>query len=310
LTHPPGSFGKRPLHSVTVRAPAEVNLHLEVLRQRPDGFHEIESVLQAVTVFDLLQVSLLDVRGGGPPQLELTVRPAGTAPEGEENLCWQAARLFCHRLGCSGRMRIELRKEIPAGAGLGGGSSDAAAVLLACDHLFGTGLEAADLERLGAELGSDVPFFVRGGTALARGRGTELHPLPAIRRGHFLIVKPDLTISTAEVYATLRMGLTVRRAKGNMQGIKALIARFPTRAWFGFNRLEEVVLPRHPVLQRLVLRLKEEAPVAMLTGTGAAAVGVFPGEEGPSRLMNDLAQKGWYIRLAVPHPAGVELTGS
>ncbi len=299
----------RPPRRVLVRAPAKVNLHLEVLRRRPDGFHEIETILQALRLFDELEVELLEARPGGEPLIDLAVRPPGAAPDGEDNLCCRAVRHFCRRLRRSGRFRLRLRKEIPAAAGLGGGSSDAAAALVACDRLLGTRLEPAELERLAAPLGSDVPFFIRGGTALARGRGTELTPLPAIRRGRFLLVKPPFEIRTQDVYDGLKMGLTVRGPKANMQGAKALLARFPTDAWFGFNRLEEVVLPAHPELQRLVLQLRETAPVAMLSGSGATVVAVFAADDDRplEGLRQELARTDWFVRVVGPHTAGVEI---
>lgn len=299
------SLGRR----VVVRAPAKVNLHLEVLRQRPDGYHEIETVLQAIDLFDTVTVTLL-ASGDDPAaqRLQLRVTPPDAAPGGADNLCWQAVRLFGHATGRHGVLEIDLHKEIPAGAGLGGGSADAAAVLVALDRLHGTGLDAAELEQLAAQLGSDVPFFIRGGTQIGRGRGTQLTPLSAIRSGVFLIVKPPLSIETARIYGQLKIGLTVRGPKCNLQHIKALIARFPSSSWFGFNRLEEVVLPAHPVLQRLVLRLKELAPIAMLTGSGAAVVGVFDDHDWTAQIRDEFAAPDWFVRVLGPHPAGVEIT--
>lgn len=291
---------------VRLRAPAKVNLHLEVIRQRHDGYHEIETVFQAIGLFDTVRVTLLERLPGGEPRLELLVTPAGAAPESDDNLCARAVRLFCQRQRVSGHLQIELGKEIPAGSGLGGGSSDAMATLLACDRLFGTALEPSQLLALGAELGADVPFFLAGGTALGRGLGTDLTPLPAIRVGHFLVMKPNFDLATAGVYTGLKMGLTVRTTVANIRVIKPLIARFPSTTWFGYNRLEEVVLPAHPELQRALAQLREVAPVAMMTGSGSALYGVFP-EEGSaagmaSRIRNDFP----FIRCVLPHPAGVQ----
>ena len=288
-------------------APAKVNLHLEVLRLRQDGYHEIETILQAIKLFDTVTVERRKAFSIGAPQIELRVRPAGAAPAGPENLCWRAARRFCRVTGCGGRLRIELQKEIPAAAGLGGGSSDAAAVLVACDRLFGTGLEVAALEGLAAEIGSDAPFFIRGGTQLGRGRGTELTVLPTIRSGQFLIIKPDIDLSTEEVYSGLRMGLTVRSPKANITGVKSLIARFPTGSWFGLNRLEEVVVPSHPELQRLIVHLQELAPVAMLSGSGAAVVAVFAEDYDLARISGEFARSDWFVRVVGPHAVGVEI---
>lgn len=290
--------------TVTVQAPAKVNLHLEVLRQRHDGYHEIETIFQAVKMFDSLRVTLSDRYPGGEPDIQLTVSPAGNAPANESNLCWQAARHFCREQGVSGRITIELTKKIPSAAGLGGGSSDAAAVLVACDRLFGTKLEPQELEKLGAPLGADVPFFIQGGTAMGRGTGTILTRMPTIRTGQFLIVKPGLELKTQDVYSHLKMGLTVNSAKANIQVMKSILARFPQNTWPGFNRLEEVVLPQQPALQRIVLRLRELAPVAMLSGSGSSAVAVFSDGQAIDEIVGEFQEAGLFVSVVGPHAAG------
>jgi 4-diphosphocytidyl-2-C-methyl-D-erythritol kinase len=293
---------------VTLRAPAKVNLHLEVLRLRPDGYHDIETILQAVTLFDRLKLTLHDRFPSRKPQIDLIVRPAGTAPADGTNLCCQAVRLFCREMGVSGHIRLDLAKEIPCEAGLGGGSSNAAAALIGCNQLFGTGLEISELEALLAQIGSDAPFFVRGGTLLGRGRGSDLTPLPAIGRGYFLLIKPEIQLKTSSVYAKLKMGLTVRSPKATLSGVKSLIARFPTSSWFGFNRLEEVVFPAQPALQRMVLQLRELAPVAMLSGSGSAAFAVFPAADQATEIAKGFARFCPFVRIVVPHAGGVEFT--
>jgi len=165
--------GRRPVgRSVTLRAPAKVNLHLEVLRLRHDGYHEIETVLQALALFDTVRVTLHEAYPGGQPRIDLAVAGDVPVPGDETNLCWRAARHFCRETGVSGRISLHLDKTIPAGAGLGGGSADAAAVLVGCDRLFGTGLEIGALEKLGGGLGSNVPFFMRGDRRDWRRHGT------------------------------------------------------------------------------------------------------------------------------------------
>lgn len=294
--------------SVIARAPAKVNLHLEVLRQRHDGYHEVETILQAVSLFDELRITLVEQYAGGKSDIDLTVQAGSAVPADESNLCWRAADHFCRSTGSSGRLAIHLKKNIPAAAGLGGGSSDAAAVLVACDRLFGTGLDDEELEKLAAPLGADVPFFVRGGTALGRGIGTILTPLPRIRTGQFLIVKPDLELKTNEVYGNLKMGLTLNVSKANIAVIRSILARFPQSTWPGFNRLEEAVLPQHPFLQRLVHQLREAAPIAMLSGSGSAVVAVFGEGEDLAPLVAELAETGLFVRVVGPHISGVEIT--
>ncbi len=293
--------------TLRLRAPAKVNLHLEVLRQRHDGYHDIETILQAVRIFDRVAVTLVEQYPGGEPRIELAVSGSGDVPKGAANLCWQAARHFCRETGSSGRLAIDLTKNIPVAAGLGGGSSDAAAVLKACNDLFGTKLDDAELEHLAAPLGADVPFFVRGGTAMGRGIGTELTSLPRISRCQFLIVKPAMHLKTQDVYGDLKMGLTVNSAKANIGVVGPLLTRFPQRSWPGFNRLEEVVLPSQPAIQRLVHRLRELAPIAMLSGSGAAAYAAFAVDDDLSEVVAEFAEAGLYVEVVGPHPSGVEL---
>jgi len=302
--------GKKAINrTVRVQAPAKVNLHLEVLRQRHDGYHEIETILQAVSLFDLVEVTLFEQFAGGEPEIGITVEGSRKVPADETNLCWQAARRFCREMRLSGRLEIRLHKEIPVAAGLGGGSSDAAAVLVACDRLFGTKLDAERLEQLGSPLGADVPFFIRGGTALGRGIGTKLSRLPTIRNGQFLIVKPPFELRTVDVYSDLKMGLTVNSAKANIQVIKPLLARFPQSTWPGFNRLEDVVLPSQPSLQRLVLRMRELAPIALLSGSGSAVVGVFAEGRNLGEITGEFEETCRFVRIVGPHAAGVKVQG-
>ena len=306
MSEAPFTQGSRPVgRTVTVRAPAKVNLHLEVLRRRHDGYHEIETVLQAVALFDTLRVTLHEQRRGGAPRLDLVVGGDSTVPADSTNLAWRAVRHFCRETGLSGRFSLHLDKEIPAAAGLGGGSADAAAALLACDRLLETGLEPARLEKLGSALGSDVPFFIRGGTQLGRGRGPLLSPLPTVRTGQFLIAKPPFELSTSDVYGRLKMGLTVHSPAANIQVLKPILARFPQKTWPGYNRLEEVVLPEQPALQRLVMSMQKLAPVAMLSGSGSAVVGVFPDGQDLAAIRDEFEQAGLWVKIVRPHAAGV-----
>ncbi len=292
---------------IRVSAPGKVNLHLEVLRQRHDGFHEIETILQAIDLQDTVRVTLRERRVGRAPDIELLVRPDGVIPDDERNLCWRAARLFCHEQRVSGHLQIELDKVVPAGAGLGGGSSDAMATLVACDRLFGTGLDHDALAAMGAKLGADVPFFLRGGTQLARGVGTELIPLPQLRPVGFVILKPRFSIDTGTVYGALKMGLTVRSPAANLQVIKPLLARFPSRPWFGFNRLEDVVLPAHPDLSRVLLQLREKCPVAMLSGSGSAIFGVTGTRGQAEELVRQFRDAMDFVSAVGPLDRGVRI---
>ncbi len=177
---------------VQIEAPAKVNLFLKVGRRRPDGYHEVLTLLQTVELCDLVEVELS--RGGIRLEVE------GDLPCGEDNLCLRAARVFELRTGIKVEALIRLHKRIPVGAGLGGGSADAAAVLLGLNLLLGEPMGEDELQRAGMELGSDVPFFFLGGTALAEGRGELVRRVPAARRFRVLLLNPGFSLSTAEVY--------------------------------------------------------------------------------------------------------------
>jgi 4-diphosphocytidyl-2-C-methyl-D-erythritol kinase len=192
---------------VSTLAPAKINWTLEVLGRRPDGYHEVRTVFQTVDLCDRVRVS-----PAADLELVLTgpIGQAGTPLTGvpaSENLAYRAAALLRDRAGRrSLGARIELEKAIPAGAGLGGGSSDAAATLRALDRLWGLSLPPAELARLGAQLGADVPFFLFGGTALGRGRGDEVTPLADVASRRFVLIVPRrrLARKTAAMYARLR----------------------------------------------------------------------------------------------------------
>ncbi len=299
---------RAPRRRVSLRSPAKVNLHLEVLHTRTDGYHEIETVLQAVTLFDHLLFELEEQWSHQPTQIDLLVEPHGTAPDDETNLVHRAIMLFCQHTGRAGDIKVTLTKNIPVQAGLGGGSGNAAAALVACNRLFNTGLSDSDLEELGEGLGSDVPFFIRGGTQLARGRGTELTKLMSIVQGRFLIIKPAISVSTPEVYDRLKLGLTTRSPKVNIRITEALIARFPTGSWFGTNRLEEVVLPDQPELQRLLRDLQDHASIALLAGSGSAIFGVFPDDHDMAGAMELLDGMDLFVHKADPFSRGVVFT--
>ncbi len=181
-------------------------------------------------------------------------------------------------------------------------------MLVACDRLFETGLEPAALEKLGAQLGADVPFFIRGGTQLGRGIGAILTPLPTVHSCQFLIIKPGLNLSTSDVYGHLNLGLTVHSPKASIAVIKPILARFPQKTWPGFNRLEDVVLPGQPGLQRLVHELRDSAVVAMLSGSGSAVFGVYPADRNLATIAGGYAEAGLFVRVVGPHPGGVEIT--
>lgn len=270
--------GRRALE---VEAPAKVNLFLRVLHRRPDGFHELETLFQAISLADRVVVSIEASDGEGP--VSLTVTGAELGPV-EENLAYRAAERFLDTTGVELRVRVELNKRIPAGAGLGGGSSDAAAVLrcLAALTDFGDGRA---LRELAAELGSDVPFFLAGSPlALGEGRGEVLTELPALPEASLVLALPDVHVATGEAYAELAS----RRAAG-LSPPSSRVGVEAKRGWLGswdevvdlaVNDFEPVVVPAHEEVRRSLEGLEERgARMPLLSGSGAACFGLFPDHE-------------------------------
>lgn len=177
-----------------VRAPAKINLWLSVGPRRPDGYHEIESIMQSVSIADTL--SIRPAEG-----IRFDVVPAGAAPEDESNLVIKAVRALWGALGRTPGAAIALDKHVPVAAGLAGGSADAAAALTGLNVMWDAGMSRKALEKIAAAVGSDVPFCVRGGTCAARGRGEILSPLPVRAPLSWVIAVPDAPLATADVYA-------------------------------------------------------------------------------------------------------------
>jgi len=253
-----------------VRAYAKLNLGLRVLYRRADGYHEIRTVFQTISLADRLDISFTRAR-------TTRIRIEGT-PEIPGNLIERAANLVLEDLSIHGSVSFHLKKNIPIGAGLGGGSSDAAAVLLALPALAGKALPADKLAMLAAQLGSDVPFFLHGGTALGLGRGEELYPLPDLPAARGLLVVPKIHSSTAEAYRDLSPRLTLIPLQNKLNS-------FQQEAWRGGgngriaaddNDFEEVVFSRHPELRQIKAQLlRFGAKPAAMTGSGSAIFGIF-----------------------------------
>jgi len=236
-------------------APAKVNLSLRVLRKREDGFHEIESLIAPVSIFDTLEIELQEEGG-----LQFTCSNDSLA--GDDNLVVRAANLFCESFGFQPNIRIHLKKEIPHGAGLGGGSSDAATTLLALDHLFETQIERTELSRLAGELGSDVPFFICQSAAWCRGRGEIVEPSPMQQSLPILLIKPPFEVPTPWAY---------QRWKDSLEILGAAYA--PQRFDWGemVNDLERPVFEKHLQLAHMKnwLLTQPEAAGAMMSGSGS-----------------------------------------
>ncbi len=262
--------------------PAKVNLYLKVLARREDGYHDLVTVMQPLTLADELRLT----PGEG---LSLDCRHP-EVPSGPQNLVWRAAEKFGAATGRVPQVHIELVKNIPVAAGLGGGSSDAAGTLLALNELTGNPLSAETLHELASELGADVPFFLRPGPAVGRGIGTVLSPLD-LPPYWYVLLNPGLAISTAWVYGNLDLKYLARAG-----------APLPA-AWDGehpekwvANDLETVTLSRYPELRELLARLSEAgATVQGMSGSGPTLFGLFHEAEAAQAAALKLRQdfSGW-----------------
>lgn len=298
----PGPARSR-VRQIKLLAPAKLNLFLEVVGRRPDGYHDLETIFQEISLADELTIQYT-VQGSGLSfdcdSRELKHSARGT------NLVERAVQGFRREFPCPGRFRIRLRKRVPIGAGLGGGSSDAAATLLGCAWLTGQltvrNRVSKKLFDLANRLGADVSFFLRGGTCLGTGLGGRLKAIEG-PRAWFVLVFPRFSISTADVYRRLRVSLTETQS---IRKIKWFLRDgAPSKLWAKhlFNRLEEVVIPATPVLRSLkesLLSLGCEA--SLMSGSGSSVFGVVSSPKLGERIAKSLRRKGykaWLVHSVV-----------
>lgn len=265
------------------KAPAKINLMLDVLHKRPDGYHEVEMIMTMVDLADRLEMSTL------PRDTIIISSQAGYIPLDEKNLAFQAAKLIKERYQVQGGVYIHLDKKIPVAAGLAGGSSDAAATLRGLNRLWNLGISDEELKTLGAELGSDVPFCVTGGTALATGRGEILTPLPCPPQCWVILAKLPINVSTADIYGRLRVEDLQDHpsASGMMKALN-------DRSFNGVcqelgNVLESVTLVRYPEVAHLKeTMMKLGADGVLMSGSGPTVFGLVSKESKVSRIYNGL----------------------
>jgi 4-diphosphocytidyl-2-C-methyl-D-erythritol kinase len=268
------------------RAHAKVNLDLRVLGTRPDGFHELRTVFQAIELHD----TLISTERPGP--FTMKCRLPGV-PLDEGNLVWQAAAGLWKALGRPGPPRdavVTIDKNIPMQAGLGGGSADAAAALLGLARLWG-GAPLTLLREVGAAIGADVSFFLSGGTALGLGLGEEIYPLVDLPPHWIVIVHPPFGVSTAEAYAWYDDDRTAGLKE--TRELQILPVPWPTRAAQMINDLEPPVVRRHPEITGLKSALREAGAVASaMSGSGSAVFGLFRSRAAAARAVKPLSKGG------------------
>ena len=277
--------------TVEKKSPCKVNLLLNLLGKRADGFHELETVMHPLNVFD--ELSFTRTTAG----LHLTCSDP-TLPVDSGNLVYRAAALFLQNAGIRDGVRIHLEKKLPLAAGLGGGSGNAANTLLGLNEMFGQPLTAQVLHDIAASLGSDIPFFLQTKPALATGRGEQIHPLdffPALRGCSFLLIHPGFGISTAWSYQTLaKFPQALNGTPGRAQKLISLLEAGDLKkadAEF-YNSLEAPALEKFPILALYQEFLREHgAATALMSGSGSTTFAIVPGQTAAENLAEKFKAK-------------------
>lgn len=284
------------MDSINEKAYAKLNISLDVTNKRADGFHDMVMVMQSVSLADDVCVTLNDTG---------TVRAKTSfsyIPGDERNLAVKAAKRYLSEIGDSEHGAIiEIKKHIPVGAGMGGGSSDAAAVLRAMNKLFNRALSPERLVEISGDVGSDVPFCVVGGTALAEGRGERLTPLPPLPPCALVILKPEFSISTPELFKKLDTQKTHHHpdTAGIIEALHAgELLPLCRRIFNVFETVDDRRMREEAELKSALL--DEGALGAVMTGTGSAVFGIFPDEEEAERACCALKDKAGFCCIAVP----------
>lgn len=296
------------MRSYSLLAAAKVNLYLEILGDRPDGYHELVMVLQSIDLADQI-----DIRSTSTESIFVHCNHP-EVPSDQRNLAYRAAQLMTQQFPDAfarfGGVEITVQKHIPVGAGLAGGSTNAASVLVGMDLLWQLGLTLSELQDLGAQLGSDVPFCIAGGTVLATGRGEQLNPLPTLDSLHLVLAKyRGLAVSTAWAYQTFRQqfhrdyvtdvqGLDQRRHRVHSGPMVAAIAHRDPReiGQLLYNDLERVVLPTHPQVQHLRDQFQQAGTLGtMMSGSGPTVFALAESQAHAQQIRD-------FVRAAIPDP--------
>jgi len=291
------------LQGVSVEAFAKINLGLAVTAARPDGYHDIETLFQSVSLSDTLVLAPLESSSG----VSLSVHGLSVS-DGADNLAWRAAETVLAEFGCPG-VSIDLTKRIPVAAGLGGGSADAAAVLVGMDALFAIGAPRDKLLEVAAALGSDVPFMLSGGTALGTGRGESLERLPALSGVWFVLATPRFGVSAGDAYRMARIGLTEALSFIRVNCLAVRQGDIPTLAKGLRNDLEAGVVSSYPEVARIKQALLAQgALAAVMSGSGPTVVGLVKNEADGQSMLTRLSGRGWDTHVVAPIDVGQRVT--
>lgn len=258
------------MDKLELKAYGKINLGLDVIRKRPDGYHDLDMVMQMVDVYD--DVILTQIEG-----TEIVVRTdTAVLSNGTDNLAYMAARMLMDEFGITQGLEITIKKRIPIAGGMAGGSSDCAATLKGVNQMFDLGLSKEELMERGVRLGADVPYCILGGTAIARGIGEILTSLPTPPECHVIIAKPPVSVSTAFVYGNIRPDKIERRPD-----IEAMVSAIKTQDLYKlaeslYNVMEDITVPQYPIIQEIkTVMLDNGALNSIMSGSGPTVFGLY-----------------------------------
>lgn len=274
---------------IKIKSPAKVNLILDVVSKRKDGYHNLETIMVPVSLCDNIEIA-----GTMSNQIEI-ISNNKDLPTNSRNIIHKAVKLLQNKTGIKKGVIIKLNKKIPIAAGLGGGSSNGASVLLALNKLWKTRLTRKQLMEIGKTLGADVPFFIYGKTALAKGIGEKIYPIKIKRDFWSILINPGFPVSTAWVYRNLNLALT-KKAKDNNKLISLLKKGEHPDLWgkYLFNDLENVTLQKFPVLTEIKKAIMESGALnVLMSGSGPSVFGVFASRDKALIAYNNLKKKGF-----------------
>ena len=270
------------MDKLELKAYGKINLGLDVIRKRPDGYHDLDMVMQMVDVYD--DVTLTRLEG-----TEIVVRTdTAVLSNGKDNLAYMAAKMLMDEFGIVQGLEITIRKRIPIAGGMAGGSSDCAATLTGVNQMFNLELSKEELMERGVRLGADVPYCILGGTAIARGIGEILTPLP-----HVIIAKPPVSVSTAFVYGNIKPDEIEKRPD-----IEAMVSAIKAQDLYKlakslYNVMEDITVPQYPVIQEIkTIMLENGALNSIMSGSGPTVFGLYDDIEKAEQTVKLLKAKG------------------
>lgn len=275
------------MKSITLQTPAKINLSLDVLRDRDDGYHDVKMIMQTIDLHD--EVLIEEAEKGIDVECSNEYIPSG-----RDNIAYKAAKLLMECCGLEKGVKIKIRKRIPASSGLGGGSSDAAAVLKGMNEIFALGLGRQELSVLGKKIGADVPYFLWGGTALAEGIGEIITELKRLSGVDIVLVMPNFSVSTAWVYGNLDFSEIGERPDTDLLVKAVLENRVDIIAKNMRNVLETVTIKRHGIIAEIKSCLVELGALgSMMSGSGPSVFGIYADKQSARYACERMKDRGW-----------------